>query len=708
MAKTINGVRIREKSKRGKPRSGERGKRPPQTKDDEEEQMNAEEQQEEREEEVQQAAAISGGGEAGAKKKRNKRRKKKNEQSSEATASAEGQTDGTVDVSESKDVNEYLKRIKAIDRRIAATGLKVANKITEIYEKGKAMLPSLGADGNSPKATENKATDFMGLEILTNEFNERKFGDDKGKKPPSNIKETELNEKQRFIFEGNEAYNTSDTLRVDLLGERPIFAFSDPAKIHRQIVDIKGNGTRLFKADESIMDSLRYASVIFPHETALQVLKDYGTTSIEPFPNKSGTAVYSFIKQLHDYLGPMGDKKQDIIKEICKMTYYDSKIRWRDSHKAREYRTSEYITYLSRTTGVSVDVTNGSSYATHRIEIHRKMVSTRLKDETTTKGLMVICEEMIIQLQKKFTDLKEQSEYYTNTDTCLILSARIDTEQPRAPMDGKGKKPEPSNHIHFQGMGSFSIDFVDNPVQYDGILSRKIDIILSTAWLIEQMSYTTNSNSQKNEIALKLFERIIRKSSVQKAAKKIREKRYKARDQIIPAPETIPDIEILQNSFISFQRAHMILPKRRVLKPQNNVSQRATVSELFTAPSFSLIVLTITGGKSPLNYLFLKTYGIHGSEKSKQLVEEDKRRAMQERIQVMYADEAPVEPAKSKQETSASVPVRRRTQRVSSSESSPSKQTHFTHDDHLLFDDELLLASCSTLPEELELELELL
>jgi len=593
------------------------------------------------------------------------------------------------------DLNYYFGKLKAIDRRIAATGIKVADSIAVIYEMSKSRLQN---ESDLQAATaNNKADHLMGITKLTDEFNERKFGkieedtitrlaaagNDKQKQDdiykqiisktndrrrPNNLEPTVLSE-QKFVLESNIAYNTSDTRWVDFTGERPVLGFR--TNFRNVVIDSRDTEkVKIFNTDEKVTDSIRYISTIFP------------------LSSLSGSANSKTMNDsIKAYLQPLSHNKgqiEEIIQHLNSMNELKSAIRWTRNQRSRPYKTSDFITYLCRASGVTTEFADTRTCIVRKIEIHKKMVVTRIKDETSTKGLMVMCEEIILQLREKNTDNTKNGKKYRNTETCLILTSRAQPVK-----DGRSKN-EP-DYIHFQGMGSFSLNLEHKPINYDGILDRKIDMVVSTAWLIDRMSDATSDKVEKNTAASNVFEKLTSTLSVIQAASKTRINRYIAREQLPPSAviNTEPltpaiQIEILQNSFISFQRAHMILPKHSKCKLDNKKVQRSTALEFFTTPSFALIVLSITGGDKPFNYVFLKTYSIHGSAKTAMFISA---------IKPPGSDERAIDEISQSMER---IPV------------TPRGKTSSQYTHHLPFDDDFLLGGRSTLPDELELELELL
>lgn len=636
--------------------------------------------------------------------------------------------------SDPKDLSGCIIQIKSIDRKIAIAGIKVANMMFVIYEKAKVILKK---DTDEQTGTPNNADHFMCMPQLTRAFNERKFGtvgtiDENTyptdetrkekckeilgnldhKRPPQNIDKLDS---QMFIFESNIAYNTSDTKRVDFTGERPVFGYqattgSQTFRSIKKDFDY-ANRDKIFSMNEEVTESIRYISTIFPLKQS-----DERINNIRNYLEESN---------IDD------TQANKILSLLDEMTSHSSTIRWINTHRPRTYKTSDYITYLCRTTGISSEIPGTNTFTVRRIEIHKKMVLTRIKDSTSSSGLMVMCEEIIIQLQEKHKDLTTDAKNFNNTSTCLVLTSRAQEEKGYI-KDANGKLLSQPDCIHYQGMGSLSIILSENPIDYAGILDRKIDMIVTTAWLIEQLSNATSNKSANNEKALKLFQKLVtyehtthdKKSGrsvsngqpIRDAASITRIRRFMAQEKTPPTIRIPADdrLDIIQNSFLTFQRAHMILPRKNKFTSENNPTQRCTVLEFFTTPSFALMVIAITGGEKPLNYVFLKTYGIHGCSKTNEIVgkHEDQVSSIQEHRTatphlVKLVEQHIRQSKEDKPVVLNDVEVTDLGELDGVFDPCP-KHTEFNpsshHTQHLQFDDLLR----SMLPEELELELELL
>jgi hypothetical protein len=416
----------------------------------------------------------------------------------------------------------------------------------------------------------------------------------------------------------------------------------------------------IFSADRD-PDSAQYMSVIFPMTGLLT--------------NKKG--IYGAIK---DYLKPVWEQPQ-MTGVIGSITSNPSKFLWENLYRP-PHNSSDYSTQLYTLTGTSENIQHAGEASEYRIKIYRKLVVTGVKEtHGMPKNTMIVCEEAIIQLQYRRTVLTSDQDKFRNTRTCLVLSARIQLPDTNS---------HTMDHLHVQSTGALSMVLKTPAIKSDIITKRSDDSMMTFGWLAKKMSDPTSNKPHAQIAATKMFGKLMTHPSVIDAAKgifktKVAIHKRTSVDKVQAAPD---NSEILRHSFIAHTKAFMLNPKScdtsrarmksSGLEPSSKaVVQRLSVVEWFTTPSFAFIVVSLQGGEKPLLWVFTKSYCIRGTDQMTKIFQRAQSRASDDAI-------AP------------------------SIEKPPPAQSHFTPlppPCDFTFD---RLAGCSTLPEELELELELL
>ena len=150
--------------------------------------------------------------------------------------------------------------------------------------------------------------------------------------------------------------------------------------------------------------------------------------------------------------------------------------------------------------------------------------------------------------------------------------------------------------------------------------------------------------------------------------------------------------ELLKHSFVAHTKAFMIRPETQACNIQAGrrvAVQRVVVVDWTSSPSFGLVLVTVQGGKRPLNWVFIKSYSIQGNAEMDAIIKQNALRASRAKAS---SDQISVQPARP-----TSAPPKLPGAGASFTPTPPVYDFAFNH-----------LTGCSTLPEELELELELL
>jgi hypothetical protein len=412
-----------------------------------------------------------------------------------------------------------------------------------------------------------------------------------------------------FVYECNILHNAHDTKRTFFKGESTLFE-------NKEIIHSGAQSSvfeeKIFNLERYLVNELRYISVIFPTENlceqdSLKIRTEFNTA-------------------LATYLGAISPSdsdpdvkaKKETITSINKMTDPDSNINWTNKCIKR-FDTSDYSTYLCTVEGILTQIHGGSRPENYRVKIYRKMIITGLKEsDILSKGNMVVCEEVIIQLEVRGESANKKGTVFKNTDSCLIFTAK------------KSLSEQLHSSLHFQGKGAFSVLIPSDSVSAFNPITRQDDVMISVGWLVNKINNCTKNNRASVESSVTFFENIFKNDDQTPYLDDIATKQAKAehirRVQLIKkttnraheAEESRPKAaeptkdKIVANSFLGHQRIVNVHDRNRLTR----------WITWFSTPSFALVVCSPPD--SDVLFLFIKTYHIAGNQNTENVITYDR------------------------------------------------------------------------------------
>ena len=610
-------------------------------------------------------------------------------------------------------VDKALDKIRNADRGCAKLIGPLTKQAAPLIAEGRLLAKN--SDSTST------AEHLMHKSMLTGVCIERRYHTGGGGENITTLHDFE------FEYESNLMHNVFDKksrgLRVNHTGSNPIFG-----KPHGTTYDFRSHfekGTcSYFKTNvfdrEDDPDNTRHMSVIFPLNS------NAGT---------EGVRHEKFTGHLKEYLKPINEAggTPSLIESINSK---DSKFGW--IHRPPlKYNSSDFSTELRRLKGTSGEIVINKGITVYRVQIHRSIIMTKLKGQ---QGNMVVCEEAIIQLQKQVIDNSTKQKEFKNTPDCLVLTARVKLADPNSDVGGppNANKPkqgvsvvvEHKDNIHLLASHAFSMQIMDKHTPH-AVVDRGDDTMRTFGWLLQQMSNITSDKAPNQLKAKKMFENLAIKYTPARTAAS--EEYIKSRMKYLNVTRTTYDErskgptasethekpptneELLKHSFVAHTKAFMIRPETQACNIQAGrrvAVQRVVVVDWTSSPSFGLVLVTVQGGKRPLNWVFIKSYSIQGNAEMDAIIRQNALRANRAKASEISDHDIKVRPVRSASAHSLSNPpvpsdplpagTPARPASASSTRSSftptpPVYDFAFNH-----------LTGCSTLPEELELELELL
>lgn len=488
-----------------------------------------------------------------------------------------------------RNIEKCVYAVNAVEGQIKKAAVSMSQSAAAILAEAK----------NSSCFT-NKASHFLNTGALTTACNERKYNKiaiDKGELQTKNSDgSTPDLDFSKFIYQSNVIYNTTDKGKTDLIGKYLMFGYdNEPEKISSGIrSDFKQN---IYESENPTAETTRYKSVIFPLEDdklkiALKAYLGEYDINVDDYQVPIAAEVHGF---------PAETQKLDgVYSRLNKMTKNDSTIKW-TSDPVKTFVTSDYCTSLCAVYGGMHKIDKYSSAVLHSLKIYRKIITTALKESNQiTKGNIVLCEEVIIQVIEKDTGGSNARK----RGKCLILTART-TGTPA---------------MHFQGLNAFTVEMHQTPVKNPDSKSRVFESMFSAGWLLAQINNATSNDNGKVKSAAVFFNDLLESDSVKNTSKVLYERRLKKRDK---NPNDTDEVKIytgaikpitLENSFIAHQRSFLIHPGKDILA--------SVTREWHTGPSFSIIVFSTLGDR-PSTYVFVQTYSVFGNENIQDILDRD-------------------------------------------------------------------------------------
>ena len=576
-------------------------------------------------------------------------------------------------------VDKALDKIRNADRGCAKLIGPLTKQAAPLIAEGRLL-----AKNNESTST---AEHLMHKSMLTGVCIERRYHTGGGGENITTLHDFE------FEYESNLMHNVFDKksrgLRVNHTGSNPIFG-----KPHGTTYDFQSHfekGTcSYFKTNvfdrEDDPDNTRHMSVIFP----LDIGED-----------PEGKRHEKFNQHLEEYLKPV--KEAGVVPSLIQsINSKDSKFGW--IHRSPlKYNSSDFSTELRRLKGTSGEIVINKGITVYRVQIHRSIIMTKLKGQ---QGNRVVCEEAIIQLQKQVIDNSTKQKEFKNTPDCLVLTARVKLADPRSGVGGEHK-----DNIHLLASHAFSMQIMDKHTPH-AVVDRGDDTMRTFGWLLQQMSNITSDKAPNQLKAKKMFENLaIEYTPAREAASEeyiksrtkylnVTRKTYDERRKEPITSETHENPptneELLKHSFVAHTKAFMIRPETQACNIQAGrrvAVQRVVVVDWTSSPSFGLVLVTVQGGKRPLNWVFIKSYSIQGNAEMDAIIKQNALRASRAKASSDHISVQPlVQPARP-----TSAPPKLPGAGASFTPTPPVYDFAVNH-----------LTGCSTLPEELELVLELL
>jgi hypothetical protein len=514
---------------------------------------------------------------------------------------------------EGEPIARSIRRVQKARDKVSRAQWKLSPLALKYFTKGMHDKPD---NNRSVQGLMNAtATHFMNKPELTKLCIERA----NEKHMPCDSKIQNIN-CYTFVYECNILQNAHDTRQVPLRGESVLYE-EYPAVISARTSD---PAKALYTAQRNKIGASRYLSVIFPLN---ELIPSIDTNTNEPAPTPAQATDTDSIapghvtamEKIKSYFNAFEDEVfKQVLHSIQTMAQYNSDINWTFNDCTR-FDTSDYSTYLCEAEGMLDNINNHDDPVKYRVMIYRKIVLTGFKEtEILTTGNTVMCEEVIIQLQTSGDSPSNDAVAFKNTESCLIFSARNS-------LNGE------HTSMHFQGKGAFSVDIPSdgkfNP------LRRDHDVMMSTGWLVNKINESTKNDDDSVGKAAAFFLELIKDQHVRNAAE-AQAKRNKQsaseqapqpdaspRDDTPPRPADVPgqqsdngdqpdNLTIVENSFIAHQ-------KTVLLRARGTYSSIHCI-DWVSAPSFALVVLS-PSSDDHIRYLVLKTYQIGGNRRTDEI-----------------------------------------------------------------------------------------
>jgi hypothetical protein len=485
---------------------------------------------------------------------------------------------------EGEPIARSIRRVQKARDKVSRAQWKLSPLALKYFTKGMHDKPE---DNRSVQGLMNaKATHFMNKPEFTKLCIERV----NEKHMPCDSKIQNVNE-YSFVYECNILQNTHDTRKIPLRGESVLFD-QHPAVISAQTSD---PAKALYNAPRNQIGASRYLSVIFP-------LNELNVHSITP---GSMTAAEKIKRYFNDF---KEDAFNRVLSSIQTMAQYNSDINWTIDGFTR-FDTSDYSTYLCEAEGILENINNDDDPIKYRVMIYRRVVLTGFKEsEILTKGNIVMCEEVIIQLQTSGESPNNDAVTFKNTESCLVFSAR-------------NSLGNDNTSMHFQGHGAFSVDIPSTEKGKFNPMRRDHDVMTSFGWLVNKINESTKNDDDSVGRAADFFKILIDDENVQKAAKAQANKNKK--DDATPQQglaqglgrqpdngNSLDRLTLIENSFIAHQKTVLLQARSR--------NSSIHCIDWVSGPSFALAVLS-PSSDGHIRYLVLKTYHILGNAQTDQL-----------------------------------------------------------------------------------------
>lgn len=348
-----------------------------------------------------------------------------------------------------------------------------------------------------------------------------------------------------------------------------------------------------------------------------------------------------------------------ISKDIVSMWAKSTAVKFPSDACIRPFDSSDYEISLCSLNGTR-DFQIKDKHLRIQI-IRRTVLSSLLKQvmyHSDKQYNIPLCEEIVVQVEEQVRD-----DEYASTAHSFVIAAHW----------GRG-----SSFVHFHGLNAFTVKMNEKDMPWGR--NRYVSSMQIAGWLVQRLDSIESSNGSRLNEARGFFQRIIGNSNLQrKISSRINAKRGPSgKLPIIAEQATTPEqqIEHLKLSFLGDQSLKHLAALVRLPSSDNKAPPVFVpcfvVSEWFCSPSFSIVALSPRNDPSKTT-VFCITHSVDHNVKTAQ-------NPLQTRLtQYREADQ----------------------QHVTLNQSRPRSGPIETHRRRALF-------SRSSLPPELELELELL
>jgi hypothetical protein len=424
-----------------------------------------------------------------------------------------------------------------------------------------------------------RATHFMGHSKLTSICDDKAYRMQK----PTNKSIEDINP-NKFEYNCNIYSNEPFTNMNYQRGERIIP--KGPTLVSTG--HVKNFKPYIFERGSRVFSTPRYISVIFPHGTD-DVLFSAAFTRIKTYLMQS------------KWKEPEIESATKMIREMASP---ESTVKWTEK-SSRRFDSADYSTHICAVNGVIELASDNENSTNHRFVIQRKYVTTCLKKSSVlTHGNMVICEEIVIQMQSRggSPGSTPDSLRFTNTDSSLIITAQNISE---TSTDENQKKEK----LHFQGKNALSVTIPDEKFL---TIRRDEHSMKSLGWLLGMINSASKHTTADATTPTVFFNAIISDTAVKKnAIAKYRERISRNNQELYIKLQGTDDDSILrdkiderhymilQNSFITHQKTCLIQDRCH--------GHAIKLEEWFSTSSFAVIVVS-PASKPDLNYVFIRTY----------------------------------------------------------------------------------------------------